>query len=475
VSAGTTERRLLRSGGAALLSQLFRVGVTFATHLLLRRLVLPGDWGLWHWSEPIFLVLGAVRDLGLPAHTLRLRPRPYGNLLAVEAGWGALLVLLAFVAAPLLALGYAEPNPDVVPVVRALALFLLFEGLGKVARVYFEGELELRSVLPAEILRNLAYAATSLTLAARGHGVWSLVVAYVAAAALHAALLWARAFRRIPLRFERGRTLALVREGLPVGLISILLLLVAYIDPLILAARFHGEVVGTYGFAYFIAFLASSVLIEPVGRVHYPAIVALRDDPGRAFEAYRLATLLVLAVEVPVALALFVNAETALLLLGGERWLPAAPFLRILCFAPLADPFGRFGGDLLLARHRERTWALAAAATLAWFAAAGIAATALLGPRGMALVDLLPLGSLLLLRGVRRVDPQGFARLGRDLAFVYLVPAPLFLAAQLLGGAQPGARLAWSAAAAALTAALYLWRLGGTFARFFRGEAAPPR
>src|SRR5436190_12152220 len=152
-------------------------------------------------------------------------------------------------------------------------------------------------------------------------------------------------------------------------------------------------------------------MVEPVSRVLYPALVLAIAERTRVFEAYRLATVLLLSLEVPAAFALFVNAELVLHILGGRKndWvgLGAAVFLRVLCFAPLADPLGRFGGDVLVAHHRDRSWIAAQTTTLVWFVGAGLFATWLLGPIGMAYVDLLPLGSVILALGIR-----SFSRVG---------------------------------------------------------------
>jgi hypothetical protein len=81
---------------------------------------------------------------------------------------------------------------------------------------------------------------------------------------------------------------------------------------------------------------------------------------------------------------------------------------------------------------------------------------------------------------IRQVTPEGFRRLLPALAWLYLMPALLFAAAAL---ATPGAgwpRLALSLLAGGVTVAVYLWRFGSGFLRFFaagaeaRGEDPTP-
>ena len=210
MSSQDARGRFLRSSGAAIFSQAWRVLVTFGTMLVLKRIIPAGDWGLWEWALPIFMILGAVRDLGLVYHVVRLKPRPYGNLLALELVWGGILVGLTFIAAPLLAKAYAEPHPEILMVLRAMALFLLFEGLSTVPRTYFEGEQRIGRAVAPEIVRNLFMAVVSVGLAVAGFSIWAMVIANVGAAALYALMLWWRTWGEIPLLYQRGKTLALV-------------------------------------------------------------------------------------------------------------------------------------------------------------------------------------------------------------------------------------------------------------------------
>jgi O-antigen/teichoic acid export membrane protein len=464
---------LLRSTGAATLSQVWRYGVAFLTRIVLRRLLAQGAWGVWHWAvDAVFGLLAQLRDLGLPAHIVRSRPRPYGNFLAVELIWGGVLGAGVLVLAPAIAGLFREAPPELPGVLRLLVLFFLFEGLARVPLTFFEAELAIEKALGPELARNLFWAVASIALALLGFGIWSLVIAHVFATGLFAALLWVRAWRQMPLTWVPGGTLPLVRAGLPLMVIATLYLLQGAVAFLILGwAGFSDHDLGRFGFGLELAFLVARVLELPIRRPLYPALVAFRDDPARFAETYRLATVLLLALLVPTALFLFVNAEALVVLLLGEEWVLAATYLRILAFALVLQPFGRAAEDVLLARNRERLVLAATAVNILVLAGLGVWLTARLGPVGMAWAHLFPVGELIVLWAIRQVTPEGFRRLLPALAWLYLVPALLFAAAALAtpGGGWP--RLAFSLLAGGVTVAVYLWRFGSGFLRFFEAGA----
>lgn len=471
----TTASRVLRTTFASGFSQGWRVLVTLGATLVLRRYISAEDWGLFAWALVVFMVLGAVRDLGLAYHVLRVEPRPFGNLLALEVAWGGVLVVATFSAAPLLAGVNPTEHADTIGVLRALSLFLFLEGLSTVPRFYFDGELAVDRVVFAEVLRNLCFVSVAITMAVNGRGVWSLVTAHVAAAALYAVLLWWRAWGEIPLHWERGRTWELVRASLPLALIWFLLVLTRHIDPLVLGLKFSYADIGNYTFAYEWATLASiQILLPAVGRALYPTLLALADQIRELFRAYSLATVFVLSIEVSTALLLFLNAELVLRLVGGDQWVDAPTYLRILCFAPLIDPFSRLGGEVLKARHLDRLWIASTLLTVLTFAIGGYVLTTRMGPTGMAWINLLPLGGLLMAAGLRRLHRSGFDRLCRQLVFIYVSALPFFVLAALVPSERPYLRLVASMVAAAAASGSVAWRYGGEFREFFSDDTSIP-
>ncbi len=469
-----TTRRFARSTGAATFSQIWRVGVTFLITLALRRLILPGDYGLYDWALSVFLVLGAVRDLGLVYHIVRVPSRPYGNLLFVQLTWGALLAIGTFFGAGVIARGMTEPHPEVVPVVAAMSLYLLFEGLASVPRVYFDAELEVGRTVAPEILRNLVYAISTLALAFLGYGVWSLVVGMILSTGVYSAHLWLRAFPTMPLRWERGNTWRLVRQGLPLGSIWFLAIFVQRVDTLILGLRFDATEIGHYYFAYFVAVLVTVTLVPAITRTLYPALVAYEAEPDKQAEAYRLATLLILAIEAPVAAFLLVNPETSIRILGGEKWILAPGYLQVLALAPLMDPFSRLGGELLKVFHKDFVWIASVGLTLLSFIAFGWAFTGVWGAVGMAWANYLPLGGLVMAWAIHRVAPGPFRQLLGDIVLLYGAPVAPFLLAWWLGGSDLWLRFALSLAALGAVFAFYAWRFGEAFKRFFGPRASAP-
>jgi len=343
--------------------------------------------------------------------------------------------------------------------------------MGSVPLTYLEAELKVDKAVPAELVRNFVFAGVSLTLAWYGFGVWSIILGHLSGALIFAAMLWRAAWPFLDLSFASGATASLLGASWPLALLSLLQQAVLRLDPMVLGLYFDSEIIGFVGLAMFAVFFFPRLLADSIGRAVYPALVRYRSDPPRAFEAFRIATLLLLAFAVPTAFGLFLNAAWAARFLGGDAWVGAADYLRMLALVPLLRPFSMFGFELLLTRHRDRLLMLYATTNLvvigglgAWLVHTDLRAL------GMAVAGYAPLGMLWLAWGIYRLDPHAFKRLCADILRLYSVAGLLFVPIEILTPAATWTRLASSLLAAALVLAFAQRRFGHDFNAFLRGR-----
>jgi O-antigen/teichoic acid export membrane protein len=463
-----SERRFLHSAAAAYSSQLARLVIRAGGDLILARLVAPAAFGVFGLAYGVILITGLIRDLGLPYQLVRDERRPYGTVFLWEVGAGALLTAILFFAAPL----FGGLSPDLPTVLKVYALYILLDGLSVVPRVHFERELQVGRLVAPEIARGFMIAVVSIALAATGYQFWSLVAGQLAGALTFAVLVWIRARHHLHLELTLRPLPGLISSSLYLFFIALAALPVPYVSRFVLGGLL-GPVQGTYWVGQFgqardWGFRLQELVQPAFARVLYPALVGYRDERPQLFAAYRIGTLGILALETLAAYVLFFNADIVLLhILIGPAWVAAVPLLRILCFAPLADPFSRLGGEVLKTEGEDRVWFGIVVANLVCLIAFGILLTRSLGPQGIAWTPYLLLGNLVMAQRIWKLCPVEFWRLLRDLVFVYLLPLPLFLVTAWLLPPASWARFLVSVVAALACLGLYLWRFEKPFRAFF--------
>lgn len=467
----STESRFLSSTLAAYGSQGARVLLRLVTDVALARLILDEDHGLFEYAWSAVMIVGVLRDLGLPYHLVRDRREPYGTVLVWSVAAGGLLTAALIVASPL----FGALDPRLPPVVAGLAAFVLLDGLATVPRVFFERRLEVGRLVLPEIVRSGALAVVAIGLALAGAGVWAFVAGELVAIALLAALLWWRVRGRLRLDFDLRLLPDLLRQSRLLFLVAACAFTLPYLERYLLGPFVTTAMVAQYGKARLWGLRVQTIVVPAVQRVLYPTLVEVRDDARRFFEVFRIGTVTILALEALAAWFLFFNAETVLIdILLGEQWRPALPLFRILCFLPLVDPFSRLGGELLKVRHEDRTWLSIVVLNFASLVAFGLLLASRHGAIGLVFAEFLLLGNLLMAWRVWRIcGARDFRRLLEDLAYVYFVPLVPFAAVALALPEEGPARLAASVGAGALGAGLVALRFYRPFRLFFAGGSEP--
>jgi len=460
----TTEKRFLQSLLAASGSQIGRTALRLIADLTLARLILPEGHGLFALAWSTVVIAGFVRDQGLPYELVRSPKERYGSVFLWEVGAGLVVTLGLVLAAPL----FAGLDPDLPTVLRVLSLWVLIEGLGVVPRVFFERELQVSRLVGPEIGRGFILAATSITLAWQGFGVWSFVIGELVASFIYMLILWRRAWGHMPFELRLGPIPGLLRQSGLLFVIALLANSTPFVGRYIVEAVDSTYMVGQFEKAFLWALRAQVLMVPALVRAIYPALVKFLDDRVRFIGAFRLATVSILAGEVLVAYFLFFNAEIVLLkILLGENWQESVHLLKILCFLPLVDPFSRLGGEMLKAYREDRIWLIIVVINIASLIGFGWFLAQRLGPDGMAWAHYLMLGHLVMAWRVYRICGPQFWRLVAELLFVYLVPLPFFLAISFLLPAASWSRFAASVVAVALIGAILAARFRRPFQDFF--------
>lgn len=341
-SALELEGRILRNTGWVALGLGSRQMGSLLAIFILARLLDPADFGLVALSLTVLLYIEQIQETGVGQALIYRRKdikAAAASALVFTVLMSVLLYGVVFATAPLAARFLRAP--DLVDVLRVMALVLVFRGLGVVPGAILERKHDFRSRTVAEIVAGFVQIGVFLGLAFAGAGVWSLVLGHVAGAALLATLYWLLVPWRPSLRHASRRILnELMRYGRFIGASNILSVASNTIDNIVVSRVLGTASVGLYAVAYRLADFPNSVIGYIVGRPMFPVYSMLQDDVDSIRHAYVRNLQRVALVAVPVSVGIAIAAEPIVLALLGEKWLAAVPPLRILAIYALIKSFG---------------------------------------------------------------------------------------------------------------------------------------
>ncbi len=355
-AGGPHRERILRNAGWLTAQRGTRLVLGLLVGAWMARYLGPAAFGILSFAQALVLILGAVAGLGLREVSIRELVRGseqqatvLGSTAALQLAGGTLAYGLLAVLVPLL-----RPEDALArSVILVAGIALLFQA-SEVSSYLFDATVRARYAVMARVLTMLLLAAVRVVLIL----VEAPLVAFAWAAAAEAAVLAlslgvAMQRRGLPLSHLRASSERMVqhlRDGWPLLVTAVAVVLSLRLDQLMLEALAGDAAVGQYSAAVRIAepclFLGGALL-----RSALPRLLSLE---GPAFEA-RYVEIMRYPFYGLLALAVFVAATSGPLvtLLFGAAYAPAGGALMLLVFTiPLS--FLNVAASRYLLKHHEQ-------------------------------------------------------------------------------------------------------------------------
>jgi O-antigen/teichoic acid export membrane protein len=448
-----------------------RDGVHLVGRLVLARLLWPEAFGLFALAYALAAALEVVCLLQFEPALVQRRDLSAGVRatahwsMTVAAAAGA--VVLAALAAPV---GTLLGAPDVAPLARAMAVWLVLSALGAAARATLLRDLAFRRLalvgLSAEVIATVAAVAAALA----GAGVWSLIVHVLVNEVVELTMVWLLASWRPALHWRRDEFADLLRFGGPLIGRRGVDYLIGHGDRLLLVYAAGPAALGLYA----LALRLSRTVTEPVGaifaRVAFPAFARAREDLPRTRRGFLEALRAQTAIVIPLVTALALVAGDLVPLLLGSAWQGTVVLVQILCVRAVAASLNTLPRAVLLGRGRQWLVLAASLVSLVTYAAGwliglpwGAAGMAVGG--SVAAIAAVPV-TLALLRAEKPVSPRRFVQAfwpgvaGAAALAVAMIAAQRAIAGPLHVGPHARLLLLGTAGGGAALLAMGPWLLG---------------
>lgn len=320
-------RGLFWEGGAALVGQ----GLGFLVSLLLARLLTPEYFGLLAIANLALQSLVFFQELGFSAALIHRQQDV--EAAANTAHWSIILSSLvlygiAYAASPLVALFFR--SPEVIPVLRVLALSPLFSSFSRVPYALLARKLDFRKKVLPEVVGGVLGNLAALGLAFVGWRVWALVAGELISAGLTTLLVYTVS----PWRPKRQFVLPLFRElfgyGKHIALSQVLIFGITNIDDMFVGRMAGKAALGQYGMAYKISNTPATNISRLLNRVTFPAFSTLQADVPRMRNAFFRQLRYVAAVALPIGVATLFFAHDFVYAVLNAHWAPAIVPMQIL-------------------------------------------------------------------------------------------------------------------------------------------------
>ena len=346
--------RSLLSGGIWMVALRWSVrGIGLINTFILARLLSPGDFGLIAMA---MAVIGLVEVLGYAGQQMALIRHPAPTRAHYDSVWtlsillAAVLTLLIWAAAGPAALYFH--NPQIVWLVRILALRTLVGGFSNVGVVAFRRELRFNREFVYWFSQRVMTSLITI-----GFALWlrdwrALAAGILGGRMLGVALSYAMHPYRPRLCFTR------IREVLAFSGWMLTVNISQYIndraDELAVGSLGSPTAMGVYNVAADTATAPTAETVLPVLQALFPVFARIRDDPAALRAAYLdvLSASCILSVAIGGGVALVAGDFVQVVL--GPKWLAVVPLMRVLAIAGGLFAIMQNGIPVLTAIGHER-------------------------------------------------------------------------------------------------------------------------
>lgn len=296
----------------------------------LARLLDPQEFGLAAMTTLVVNTLVIFKDWGLSSALVYRKDRVQeaaATIMVMEAAIGLGLAAAAFVAAPLAAAYFGEP--EVTVLLRVMSLAVLFGSLGTVPHALLQKELDFRRKIVPEVASSVLYAVTAVAMAYLGFGVWSLVGAELAMAGGNLILVWTVTTWRPSFAFDGKLARELIGYGKHIMLFDIVTFVTSNLDYILIGRVLGATPLGLYTMAFRLA-TYPAVIIPVISRVTFPAFAKLSEDKEKLAEFYLKTLNYASFLTIPAGIGLLIVAPILVPTVFGAKWTTAVPTMRVL-------------------------------------------------------------------------------------------------------------------------------------------------
>ena len=341
--------RVLRGSFWMLNSNLFARVLNLARGVILARLLVPDDFGLFGLASVVIGFTAMFSDVGAGLFLVYSQDRVEEHVdtaFWANLGIATLLAGGVLATAPLVARVYHRR--DLIPVLAVMALALWIQTAATVHRSLIRRELRFRALAIADSALILVSFLAGVALAWRGYGVWAFVLATLLGNAINALVL-AYAYAWLPRwRFSAISFWALLPFSGWYMAQAIAWYLVFNVDNLMVGKFLGIEALGIYGLAYNYSLIPVMLIANSLGNVVNAELPRLISDPPKFWSAFFMSSRILSGLACPIAAAIVVAAPDVFPILFGPKWLSAiVPFQILAVYGALRciwmDPFACSG------------------------------------------------------------------------------------------------------------------------------------
>lgn len=352
--ADSLRHKTIHGVGWSFIDNISNSGITFLVGLVLARLLTPEEYGIMAMITIFIAISNSIIDSGFSNALIRktrIERVDYNTVFYFNLTVSILIYVLLHLAAPAISVFFKEPV--LLAVIRIIGWVLIINALAIIPRTQFVRNVDFKTQTKVSLISSISSGVIGIGMALGGMGVWSLVGQQLSRQFLNTLFLWVYSKWHPVWEFSTESFKELFGFGSKLLLSGLLNTIYKNIYYIVIGRFYTSAQLGQYTRAEQFNMIFSSNLTSVVQRVSYPVLSSIQEEPERLREAYRKVIKITMLITFACMLGLAAVAKPLILILIGEKWLPAVYFLQIICFSGMLYPLHAINLNILQVKGRS--------------------------------------------------------------------------------------------------------------------------
>lgn len=307
--------------------------VSFVVSVVLARLLLPEDYGVVGLAGMFLGLFGIFSSGGLAPAIIQKKDADdldYNTMFVTQLCFSTFIYVILFFSAPLLA--HLFHNEQLTLLVRVMAITMPLGSFVGVISSVISRRLLFRLFFYSGISCAIVSAIVGIGMAYSGCGVWALVGQQYAGLIVSTIVLSVLSDWHPRFQFSYTRFKGLFREGLKYMSTQLIGTATYQVKGYALGLKYSAADFAYYNRGEGLPNLLCQNIDNTIQNVLFPAIASVQDDKEAVRRSIRRSIRTSTYLLMPFLFGLAAISDKLVPLLYTDRWLPAIPFMQVLCF-----------------------------------------------------------------------------------------------------------------------------------------------
>jgi teichuronic acid exporter len=327
---------------------------TFVFGLILARLLSPVEYGIVGVLTVFIVLISHFQDFGFSValhQQKKVEIIDYNTVFAINFLLSIVLYFVFYFSAPIIADFYEDQR--LVSVVKVLGLVNIIQAFGTTQGAYLNKCQHYLVQAKVGYISIVIASITAVVFAFLGFGYWALVIKTIALTATRSVGWWIISPWKPKIKVSYVSAKKLFSFGSKLFANSIIESVSKNIYSLLIGKLYSLESLGLYNRAKNFNDLPDQTFRQSLFSMIYPALSYYQDNDEKLLSSYSKLLKLLAYVLYPIYIMLFIIAVPMIEVLITDKWIEAAPLLKIFCFMAIFFPFESVNSNLLYVKGKS--------------------------------------------------------------------------------------------------------------------------